>query len=46
MVKEVGCMKIRARVEMYKGIFKECKALEPVKAFIQDGIPTDRVEYL
>ena len=39
-------MKIRARVEMYKGIFKECKALEPIKAFIQAGIPTDRVEYL
>lgn len=39
-------MKIRARVEMYKGIFKDCKAIHPVKEFILAGIPTDRSEYL
>ena len=39
-------MTVEERVELYKTIFKECKALDPVRAFVQAGIPTDRVEYL
>ena len=39
-------MKIRSRVEMYKKIFKDCKALKPVKEVMQAGIPTDRSQYL
>ena len=41
-------MKIRARVEMYKGIFKECKALEPVSMALSKGYksatPLQRLE--
>lgn len=36
-------MVIVDRVKLYKKIFKECKALDPVKAFIQ---PVDRLEAL
>lgn len=43
---EVNDMKIRERIDMYKEIFSDCKAIEPVKEVIQAGIPTDRSEYL
>lgn len=42
-------MLIKDRVKLYKDIFSECdycKAVDPVKEFIQTGIPEDRVEYL
>lgn len=37
---------IRNRVERYKILFKDCKALEPVKEFLAGGIPTDSWDYI
>jgi hypothetical protein len=39
-------VKIPDRVKLYKKIFKDCKALDPVKELLQDGIATDRLEAL
>lgn len=43
-------MKIRARVEMYKEIFKDCKALEPVSMVLAKGYkgatPLQRLDLL
>lgn len=39
-------MKIADRVKLYKKIFKDCKALDPVKELVQAGIATDRLEAL
>lgn len=39
-------MTIEDRVNLYKKIFKDCKALEPVKAVIQAGVSTDKLEAL
>lgn len=39
-------MKIGDRVKLYKKIFKDCKALEPVKEVMQAGIHTDKLEAL
>lgn len=39
-------MTITERVELYKKVFKDCKALDPVQEVLQAGIPTDRLEAL
>ena len=39
-------MDIIERVELYKKLFKECKALEPVKTLIQAGVSTNKLEVL
>jgi len=36
-------MTIEERVELYKKLFPECKALDPVRAFV---MPTDRIQAL
>lgn len=39
-------MEIHERVKLYKKIFKDCKALDPVKAVIQAGVSTNKLEVL
>ena len=39
-------MKIADRVKLYKKIFKECKALDPVKEVLQAGVHTNKLEAL
>ena len=39
-------MRIGDRVKLYKDIFKDCKALEPVKAVMEAGIHTAKLEAL
>lgn len=39
-------MRIGDRVTLYKSIFKDCKALDPVKAVIQAGVHTNKLEAL
>lgn len=36
-------MRIGDRVKLYKKIFKDCKALEPVKELMQSGIHADKL---
>ncbi len=37
-------MMVNDRVDLYKKIFKDCKALDPVKAFIQPVDPLEALE--
>lgn len=39
-------MEIQERVKLYKKIFKDCKALDPVKAVLQAGVSTNKLEVL
>lgn len=39
-------MRIGDRVGLYKGLFKDCKALEPVKAVVQAGLYTSKLDAL
>lgn len=39
-------MRIGDRVELYKKIFKKCKALQPVKEVMQAGLHTSKLEAL
>ena len=39
-------MELRERVELYKKIFSDCKALEPVRELIQLGVATNKLEAL
>ena len=39
-------MEIQERIELYKKIFKDCKAIEPVKAVMQAGISVNPLDAL
>lgn len=39
-------MRIADRVTLYKTLFKDCKALEPVQALLQAGVHTNKLEAL
>ena len=39
-------MQIIDRVNLYKKIFKDCKAIEPVKAVLQAGVSINKLEAL
>lgn len=39
-------MRIGDRVELYKSLFKDCKALEPVKELLQAGLYSTKLEAL
>lgn len=39
-------MKLVDRVELYKVLFHDCKAIEPVRELLQEGIHTNKLEAL
>lgn len=39
-------MRIEDRVQLYKAIFHDCKALEPVREIVEAGLFTDKLEAL
>ncbi len=42
----MGKMEIKDRVELYKRHWSGCKAVEPVRKLLKDGVPVDKLEAL
>jgi hypothetical protein len=45
-IKDKPTLSIEERADLYKKIFKDSRAIEPVKAFLQAGVKIDRLEAL